>query len=165
MWLREYVTKYEAWEENNNDKTEKASNPSASLSVSWFRARATFFDPIGHLELNLPSAVVSELVCAASGAQNVPPPQAFRAVQQQVELMLEESLSRFISRSCHNAGTRRGLFATTAGIFTVLVGLIPIFCSFFLKESRWVRLAAFFPIWLGLVVTFCGLQGVRYSPL
>ncbi|KAG8934193.1 hypothetical protein FRC01_004526 [Tulasnella sp. 417] len=106
-WLRDYTTEYNRWQESQAalpEEKRQASNP--ELTVSFARARGTFFDPSSHLELNLPGDLVEQLL---KNTQSIatPSPDLLADVQKHVEAMLRESLMKFVVGSCKNSGRRQ----------------------------------------------------------
>jgi len=129
------------------------------LTLSFARARNTFFDPSSHLELNLPGDLTEQLLRDTKSIAH-PSPVMLSEVQKHVEGMLRESLMKFVVGSCRNAGRRRGLFAIIVGFASILVGLAPVLMSVLRGESRAVRVAALFPFWFGAMTAIAGLHGV-----
>ncbi|KAG8983507.1 hypothetical protein FRB90_005940 [Tulasnella sp. 427] len=159
-WLRDYTAAYNKWKQSQDalpEEKRQAANP--DLTVSFARARGTFFDPSSHLELNLPGEIVEQLL-KDTQSTSTPSPEILSDVQKHVEGMLRESLMKFVVGSCRNSGRRRGLFAIAVGLAAMAVGLAPVFMSIFRGESRWVRLAALFPFWFGATTAIAGFHGV-----
>ncbi|KIO27126.1 hypothetical protein M407DRAFT_243462 [Tulasnella calospora MUT 4182] len=159
-WLRDYTTAYNRWQESQAAlPEEKRQTANAELTVSFARARGTFFDPSSHLELNLPGELVEQLLKDTQSIAS-PSPDLLADVQKHVEGMLRESLMKFVVGSCRNSGRRRGLFAIAVGLAAMAVGLAPVLMSILRGENRWVRLAALFPFWFGAMTAIAGFHGV-----
>ncbi|KAG8937907.1 hypothetical protein FRC00_010622 [Tulasnella sp. 408] len=159
-WLRDYTAAYNTWQEAQAAlPEEKRQSTNPELTVSFARARGTFFDPSSHLELNLPGELVEQLLKDTQSIAS-PSPDLLADVQKHVEGMLRESLMKFVVCSCKNSGRRRGAFAIAVGLAAMAVGLAPVLMSILRGENRWVRLAALFPFWFGAMTAIAGFHGV-----
>ncbi|KAG8904398.1 hypothetical protein FRB99_001820 [Tulasnella sp. 403] len=159
-WFREYNAKYRQWQSANEALPEdKRATFPPELTISFARARGTFFDPSSHLELNLPAELVENLVAQTKQFSN-PDPSSLIPIQKYVEDMLRESLMKFVVGACTNSGRLRGFFAIIVGTLAILAGLIPVFLSIFRGDSRFVRLAALPAFWFGALTAIAGFHGV-----
>ena len=158
--MRDYTQKYTEWEHAQSLLPEDQRSPTnPELTLSYNRARGTFFDPSSHLELNLPGELVENLLKAAKPLSH-PTPTMLGDIQRHVEEMLRESLTHFITHSCRNSGRRRGMFAIVVGFAAMLVGLAPVLMSIYHHEARAVRVASLFPFWFGATTAIAGFHGV-----
>ncbi|KAG8870019.1 hypothetical protein FRB98_001940, partial [Tulasnella sp. 332] len=162
-WLRDYKRTYNAWQHSLNatleESPEKRPQSLPELTLSFSRARATFFDRDSHLELNLPFQEVEALLNNSKQYAH-PPPSVLADVERQVESMLRESLMKFISSSCGNSGRRRGLFAIAVGALVIAIGLIPVILSVYHHTPRAIRLAGLPAFWFGFMTAIAGFHGV-----
>ncbi|KAG8999662.1 hypothetical protein FRB94_006004 [Tulasnella sp. JGI-2019a] len=159
-WLRDYRRDYEAWQDSIKDQpAEKGAQSLPELTLSFAKARATFFNHDSHLELNLPSQEVEDMLNKSKGFAH-PPPLVLADVERQVEGMLRESLMKFIQGSCANSGRRRGLFAIAVGMLVIAIGLIPVLLSVYHHTSRGVRFAGLPAFWFGATTAIAGFHGV-----
>lgn len=158
-WLRDYTAAYNKYQDAQAKiPAEKREERSPELTISFARARSTFFDSSSHLELNLPSELLEPVV--NPNANPTPSPADLADIQKHVEGMLRESLMKFVVGSCKNSGRRRGFFAIFVGMAAILVGLAPVLMSILRGESRYVRLAALLPFWFGAMTAIAGFHGV-----
>lgn len=67
-----------------------------------------FFSPTSHLQLNLDEAVVNRI---RSEAAHSPDPSVFRPAKEAVQLLLDDSLNRYLREVSGNAGRYRSAFA------------------------------------------------------
>lgn len=67
-----------------------------------------FFTPTSHLQLNLDEAVVNRI---RTDAAHSPDPGVFKPARDAVQLMLEDSLNRYLREVSGNAGRYRSAFA------------------------------------------------------
>lgn len=126
--------------------------PSPSLTLSYSRARETFFTHARPYELNLTEKTVQELVTPTrphNGPRQHPHPDAFAAVKYEVDGFLNEALRRYVlsyfiflilslilslspsftANFSGNAGRNRGLFAVVLGTLFLACGALPILFS------------------------------------
>ncbi|KAG8737672.1 hypothetical protein FRC10_007953 [Ceratobasidium sp. 414] len=166
QWLRDYSRIHDAW-------AQSSTSYSPQLALSWSRAKETFFTPQAHLRLNLPASLLAGIVLPddASSARvqydytgpthpSYPPPPALGKIHREVEDMLRESLTRFVSNSCGNSGRARGLFGIALGVITMVTGLAPVLLSVLAERPRALRAAAIPVFWLGAWITIMSLHGV-----
>jgi len=118
---------------------------------------ATFFTSKASYQLNLPHEATESLLLAAQKSSH-PPPSDFIQARQQVELMLSESLARFVFLNSGNAGPHRKFFSSTCGVSIMGIGLIPVLVSILEHKSRWLRFAAFPFFWMGAVTLVAALH-------
>ncbi|KAJ1307738.1 hypothetical protein OPQ81_001825 [Rhizoctonia solani] len=179
QWLRDYTKAYNAW-------VQTGTPYSASLALSWSRAKQTFLANDAHYKLNLSEATLEGVPNSPDPSQqsqpisstlvsqepspgfqdrqarpSYPNPTTLTKIKSEVEDMLRESLNRFVSGSCGNSGRARGLFGITLGVITLVVGLAPVLVSVLQgRGGRGVRVASIPIFWLGAWITIMSLHGV-----
>ncbi|KAJ6508884.1 hypothetical protein C8R45DRAFT_969165 [Mycena sanguinolenta] len=167
LWLKEYTVKYKQWVARATYERDNAREyrmdwplqPSAQLTMFYLRAKQTFFTPNAAYELNLPSAMFAPF--HASNGSPHPDPGTFTEVALQTRKMLDESLTRFVAAQFSNVGNQRVMCGIIAGtLFCLLAALTPLAHNFVHGQSRWLRLAAFPGLWIGLIVLLASLNGV-----
>lgn len=153
-WLDEYTAAYKAHAASPNAKS---TNPQLALSFS--RAKTTFFSAKSSLAINVESK-------NARFPQNLPhpPPSTFDGARREIEALLRESLTLFITtRAQGNAGFFHLLSVCTFGILCTLTGLVPILLQIYRGEDagvRSIRLACIAPFWIGMVAFLGALHRV-----
>ncbi|QRV75266.1 transmembrane protein [Ceratobasidium sp. AG-Ba] len=170
QWLHDYTRLYTQWAQSGTPYSPK-------LALSWSRAKETFFASGAPYRLNLPSSVLDKLLTNSDDTSShasshhyeytgpthssYPPPPALAKVRREVEDMLRESLTRFVTGSCGNSGRARGLFGIALGVITLVVGLAPVLMSILAgRGGRALRVAAIPIFWLGAWITIMSLHGV-----
>ncbi|KXN88245.1 hypothetical protein AN958_07704 [Leucoagaricus sp. SymC.cos] len=161
LWLREYRTRYAAWQKQCNSPSDApfASAAASRLAAFYTRAKQTFLSPNTNYELNLSSTILAPF--QEPGQDPHPDPSTFRDVEQEVRRMLEQSLRRFIQAQMTNVGNRRVLCGIIAGVLVILFGFIPpITTNFVNNQPRWLRMTVFPGLWIGLTILLSALHGV-----
>lgn len=177
LWLNDYTTQCDT------------GKSSIQLKHSIARAKASFFSSDSQYQLNLAASRVDEFFTIAGAtvdpmlddAQNhrvyfpdfsskssaprdspkaVPHPSAFASVRADVELMLRTSARRFVRARSRNAGYQRAFCVVLGGLQTIAIALAPLLVSILRKQGRWVRLGMFPPLWMGLTILLCSLNGI-----
>ncbi|KAG9122420.1 hypothetical protein FRC07_001209 [Ceratobasidium sp. 392] len=164
-----------------------ADTSPAQLSLSIARAKATFFAVNSQYELNLPASRVSEFFAACSSASYqgsrspstysttsqlsstftslatapfAPHPPSFASIYNEVEHMLRISAHRFVRARTRNVSFQRAYCVLFGGLQTMALALAPLLLSIFRHQSRWIRFSMIPPLWMGLTVTICALNGI-----
>ncbi|KAF8599088.1 hypothetical protein BDV93DRAFT_547118 [Ceratobasidium sp. AG-I] len=177
LWLNDYDQQYNAGKSH------------LQLTHSIARAKATFFSSDSQYELNLAASRVADF-CSSPGdsidpmadhPQNrrvyspafshkslspqdppaTPPhPSAYTGVRDDVELMLRTSARRFVRARSRNAGYQRAFCVVLGGLQTIAIALAPLLMSVLRHQGRWVRFGMIPPLWMGLTVMLCSLNGI-----
>ncbi|KAG5638244.1 hypothetical protein H0H81_001013 [Sphagnurus paluster] len=165
--FEDYTMKYRQWEAACKAQTQMAgkygdhlpARNSSHLSMFYARAKQTFFVPHSTYELDLPSDILAPF--HASDLCPHPDPIIFHEVSKETQKMLEKCLGRFVSAQLNNVGTNRVLCGIIAGTVFCLLGAIPpLAVNFAVGHSRWMRLAAFPGMWIGLTILLAALNGI-----
>lgn len=162
LWLNDYTSRYSSTEATT-----------LQLNHSIARAEATFFSSDSQYELNLAAGRVSQFYdligrteentkgVASSNQLRVPAhPDAFAAIRDDVDDMLRASARRFVRARSRNAGQQRAICVVFGGLFTIAIALAPLMLSHFTDRGRWIRFGIIPPLWLGLTVFLCSVNGI-----
>ncbi|KAG8680557.1 hypothetical protein FRC09_018148, partial [Ceratobasidium sp. 395] len=168
LWVKDYTARF------------NANASPAQLAHSIARVKATFFHPDSQYELNLSASWVSEF-CAATGsnpspeksrnsvysttsqpllASATPHPSTFIPIYDEVEHMLRLSAHRFVRARSRNVNSQRAYCVLFGRLQTVALAFISFFLGILHHQSRWIRLTMIPPLWMGLTVVICSLNGI-----
>ncbi|KAJ1309424.1 hypothetical protein OPQ81_006201 [Rhizoctonia solani] len=153
LWLNDYTAQYHA------------SDSPLRLQHSIARAKATFFSSDSRYELNLAAVRISEFYALVDspGRRGFPVllhPDSFAAIRGDIEVMLRTSARRFVQSRSRNAGSQRALCVVFGGLLTMAVALAPLMISRFSNRNRYIRFGMIPPLWLGLTVFLCSVNGI-----
>ncbi|KAG9003778.1 hypothetical protein FRB94_002883 [Tulasnella sp. JGI-2019a] len=141
-WLDDYTTKYQAQMAN------AANTYSPSLALSFARAKATFLSPQSHLAVNINDDSLSAIIRPQDETKSIhtyPAPERFTHARREVEDMLRNSLTTFVTtRAQGNVCVLHLLAGLCFGIVCLLCGVTIILSqiSQHPPSPRRVRLAA-----------------------
>ncbi|QRV99689.1 transmembrane protein [Ceratobasidium sp. AG-Ba] len=161
LWLKDYTARY------------NANATPVQLSLSIARARATFFSADSQYELNLAASRIGEFLAAVGTSEPIehptqtpspsyPHPSDLTTVFDDVEHMLRISARRFVRARTRNASYQRALCVTFGVTATLGAALAPCLVSIYEHKGRWLRLGMFPPLWLGLTMVTCALNGLCF---
>lgn len=162
------------WLNGYSDPKRRKHTTSNQLSFSLAQCKETFFAPGAPLELNLTSEIARGVLenIRVAPARSIyslgsPPldvsainepysPHLFDAAKLSVEEMLSTSLMKFVEESSGNAGWLRRTAGCIGGVAIIILGFTPILISVLTGKSRWIRLSALPPFWIGTMMVLTG---------
>jgi len=146
QWLDDYQTKYAAaFSQEKPDLLQ--------LSLSYVRARRTFFYVNSPLALNLSPGNIPDFTTSSSQLPSCADPSIFAAARNEVNGHLRRSLSEYIqTQALGNAGRIHLLCGLALATSIILTGVIPILVQIYHGEyagPKSVRLACIPFFWIG----------------
>jgi hypothetical protein len=175
MWLKDYTAQHLAVRAAHPLPTSASSAPeippvgspdfdipfSATLALSFSRAKQTFFERYAPFELNI-SSQGSEPFLLDVSAYPHPPPEAFENAEKDIRDMMRGSLQRFTSTRTGNSGAARATCGIMIGVSFLFMGLAPVFTSVFGHHSRFIRLVSLPFFFFGVMLFLTGFRGVSH---
>lgn len=148
VWLRSYSTLFHSIAHAHPSHRDTLR---ATLTAAYNLGLASFLHEDSLLELNITSETRRELDSAIGSLLFTPladgthatylPPDAFNALQEEIETLLANSFAAFIRHQRGNGGRKRGYFALAVGALSYLIGFVPMLVAMLLTQARGWRVS------------------------
>ena len=165
LWFRDYRSLYSDMESTTIGSRKKIL--AMHLSMSFARARTTFFMPGAEYELNIPvdsrvSILLSTQPTSFTSDHAPPlPPNQLKAINREVGHQLESSFQRFKSWSQENAGPMWFGTARVCGTMLMLTAFVPLLVELCEGQtSRYLRLLGCLPLLVGSIAVYASYSKV-----